>query len=141
LLHALSVFLGASLFLLLVFFCFVYCNKWLNPNNFFWRRFTCFSFAKNTPFFTLLVQRVFSFSRNAFSFHFSPWFLFRSCFIYASRCIWTSGLCWYSSKELFQKDLNGVGKEKKFHAKKVVQKGACLDCGWDFFMPCLMSFW
>jgi hypothetical protein len=29
----------------------------------------------------------------------------------------TSGLCWYSSKELFQKGLNGVGKEKKFHAK------------------------
>jgi hypothetical protein len=29
--------------------------------------------------------------------------------------------------------LNGVGKEKKFHAKKVVQKGACLDCGLDFF--------
>jgi hypothetical protein len=28
---------------------------------------------------------------------------------------------------LFQKGLNGVGKEKKFHAKKVVQKGACLD--------------
>jgi hypothetical protein len=37
--------------------------------------------------------------------------------------------------------LNGVGKEKKFHAKKVVQKGACLDCGLDFCMPCLMSFW
>jgi hypothetical protein len=27
-------------------------------------------------------------------------------------------LCWFSSKELFQKGLNGVGKEKKFHAKK-----------------------
>jgi hypothetical protein len=34
-----------------------------------------------------------------------------------------------------------VLKEKKFHAKKVVQKGACLDCGLDFCMPCLMSFW
>jgi hypothetical protein len=30
----------------------------------------------------------------------------------------TSGLYWYSSKELFQKGLNGVGKEKKFRAKK-----------------------
>jgi hypothetical protein len=38
--------------------------------------------------------------------------------MFASRCIWTSGLCWFSSKELFQKGLNGVGKEKKFHAKK-----------------------
>jgi hypothetical protein len=44
------------------------------------------------------------------------------------------------SKELFQKGSNGVGKEKKFHAKKVVQKGACLDCGLDFFMSCLMLF-
>jgi hypothetical protein len=39
-----------------------------------------------------------------------------------SRCIWTSGLCWYSSKELFQKGLNGVRKEKKFHAKKWYKK-------------------
>jgi hypothetical protein len=60
---------------------------------------------------------VFSFSRTAFSFHFSPWFLFRYCFIFASRCIWTSGPCWYSSKELFQKGLNGVGKEKSFMQK------------------------
>jgi hypothetical protein len=30
----------------------------------------CFSFAKNTPVFTLIVQRVFSFSRTAFSFLF-----------------------------------------------------------------------
>jgi hypothetical protein len=30
---------------------------------------------------------VFSFSATAFSFYFSPWFLFRSCYIFASRCI------------------------------------------------------
>jgi hypothetical protein len=30
----------------------------------------------------------------------------------------TSGPCWFSPKELFQKGLNGVGKEKKIHAKK-----------------------
>jgi hypothetical protein len=30
----------------------------------------CFLFAKNTLFFTLIVQRVFSFSTTAFSFHF-----------------------------------------------------------------------
>jgi hypothetical protein len=65
---------------------------------------------------------VFSFSRTVFSFYFSPWFLFRSCYIFVSRCIWTSGLCWYSSKQLFQKGLNGVGKEKKFHAKMWYKK-------------------
>jgi hypothetical protein len=34
LLHMLCVFLGASLFLLSVLFCFVCCNKWLDPNMF-----------------------------------------------------------------------------------------------------------
>jgi hypothetical protein len=34
---------------------------------------------------------------------------------------------------LSQKGLNGVGKEKKVPCKKVVQKGACLDCGLDLF--------
>jgi hypothetical protein len=103
------------------FVLFVAINGW-TPRNFFWRISTCFSFAKNTLFFTLIVQRVFSFSRTAFSFHFSPWFLFRSCYILEWRCILTTGPCWYSSKELFQKVLNGVGKEKKFHAKKRYKK-------------------
>jgi hypothetical protein len=44
--------------------------------------------------------------------------MFRSCYIFASRYIWTSGPCWYSSKELSQKGLNGVGKEKKVSCKK-----------------------
>jgi hypothetical protein len=48
--------------------------------------------------------------------------LFRSCFIFASRYIWTSGPCWVSSKEFSQKGLNGVGKEKKLYAKKWYKK-------------------
>jgi hypothetical protein len=74
-------------------------NGW-TPTNFFWRRFTHFHLPR-TLFFTLIVQRVFTFSRTAFSFRFLPWFLFRSWFIFVSRCILTSGPCWYSSKELF----------------------------------------
>jgi hypothetical protein len=50
-------------------------------------RYTSFFIAKNTLVFTLIVQRVFSFSATVFSFCFSPWFLFRSCLIFASRCI------------------------------------------------------
>jgi hypothetical protein len=38
-------------------------------------------------------------------------------FIFASRCVWTSGLCWLLSRELSQKGLNGVGKEKSFMQK------------------------
>jgi hypothetical protein len=71
LLRILSVFLGASLLLLLVLFCFAEINGW-TPTNFFWRRHTPFFIAKNTLVFTLIVQRVFSFSSTAFSFHFLP---------------------------------------------------------------------
>jgi hypothetical protein len=121
-LHALCVFLGVSVVLVFSFFSFVCCNKCLDLNKFLLEKLPSFSFANNTPFFTLIIQWVFSFSATAFSFCFSPWFLFRSCYIFASRCILTSCPCWFSSKELFQKGSNGVGKEKKFHAKKWYKK-------------------
>jgi hypothetical protein len=125
LLHALCIFLGASLLLLSVLFCFVYCNKWLDHIMFFWRRWTRFSFAKNTPFSLLSFQRVFSFSATAFSFCFSPWFLFRSYFIFQSRCIFASDLYWFSLKEVFIKSLKGVGKEKKLYAKIGTRRSLC----------------
>jgi hypothetical protein len=96
-----------SPFKTLYFYCFVYYAFFLEhlyfrfqfyfilfaaingrtPTNFFWRRHAPFFIAKNTLVFTLIVQRVFSFSGTAFSFHFLPWFLFRSCYIFISRCI------------------------------------------------------
>jgi hypothetical protein len=60
---------------------------------------------------------VFSFSATAFSFRFSPWLLFRSCYIFVSRCSWTSGLCWYSSKELFKKVRMVLEMRKSFMRK------------------------
>jgi hypothetical protein len=81
-----------SPFKTLYFFCFVYyafflehlyfhfqfyfvlfaaINGW-TPTNFFWRRHTPLFIAKNTLVFTLIVQRVFSFSSTTFSFHFLP---------------------------------------------------------------------
>jgi hypothetical protein len=61
-----SVFTFAFSFVL-----FAAINGW-TPTYYFWRRHTSFFIAKNTLVFTLIVQRVFSFSRTAFSFHFSP---------------------------------------------------------------------
>jgi hypothetical protein len=65
-----------AFFLERLYFCFQFCfvlfaaiNDW-TPTNFFWRRYTCFSFGKNTPFFTFIVQWLFFFSRIAFSFLF-----------------------------------------------------------------------
>jgi hypothetical protein len=53
------------------FVLFAAINGW-TPTYFFWRRHTLFFVAKNTLVFTLIVQRVFSFSSTAFSFRFSP---------------------------------------------------------------------
>jgi hypothetical protein len=59
-----------------LYFCFQFSfvlfaaiNGW-TPTNFFWIRHSSFFVAKNTLFFTLIVQRVFSFSSTAFSFCF-----------------------------------------------------------------------
>jgi hypothetical protein len=88
-----------------------------------WRE-TCSIFhLPRTLYFSLLsFQRVFSFSATAFSFHFSPWFVFRSCYIFLLRYIFASDPCWFSSKEVFIKSSNGVGKEKKLYAKKWYKK-------------------
>jgi hypothetical protein len=49
--------------------------------------------------------------------------MFISSYIFLSRCIFASGPCWFSSKELLIKSSNGVGKEKKLYAKKWYKKG------------------
>jgi hypothetical protein len=61
-------------------------NGWIT-SCLFWREPYCVFIAKNTLVFSHFVQWVFSFSSTAFSFHFSPWFLFRSYYFCVSRCI------------------------------------------------------
>jgi hypothetical protein len=89
----------------------------LDPNKFLFEKLPCFSFAKNTPFFTLIVQRVFSFSRTAFSFCFSPWFLFRSCYIFLSRCILPLVYVGFHQKSCLKKVRMVLEKSKKFMQK------------------------
>jgi hypothetical protein len=48
--------------------------------------------------------------------------VFISSYIYSSRCIFASDVYWFSSKEVFLKSSNGVGKEKKLYAKKWYKK-------------------
>jgi hypothetical protein len=56
-------------------------NSW-TPTNFFWR--SCLAFhLPRTPHFSLLsFNECSSFSATLFSFHFLPWSLFRSCYIF-----------------------------------------------------------
>jgi hypothetical protein len=53
--------------------------------------------------------------------HFSPWFLFRSCFIFASRCIWTSGMLVFL-KKVSSKRFEWCWKREKNYAKKWYKK-------------------
>jgi hypothetical protein len=48
-----AFFLERQLFLVLC--SFIFCNKWLDPNKFLLKKLPYFSFAKNTPFFTLII--------------------------------------------------------------------------------------
>jgi hypothetical protein len=48
--------------------------------------------------------------------------VFRSCYIFLSRCIFGSGPYWFSSKEWVIKSANGIGKEKKLYVKKWYKK-------------------
>jgi hypothetical protein len=77
---------------------------------------------EHSVFHSIRFNECSSFSRTAFSFRFLPRFVFRSCYIFTSRCIFSSGLYWFSSKAVFIKSLNGVGKEKKLYAKKWYKK-------------------
>jgi hypothetical protein len=70
-------FVFYAFFLECLYFCFQFTfvlfaaiNGW-TPTYFFWRSCTPFFIAKSTLVFTLIVQRVFSFSSTMFSFHFS----------------------------------------------------------------------
>jgi hypothetical protein len=121
-----AFFLECQLFYFSVLFSFVCCNKWLDPNKFLLEKLPCFSFAKNRPFFTLIVQRVFSFSRTMFSFQF---FALICVEILSYLCINVYFDLWsmlvFIKRVVFKKGSNGVGKEKKFHAKKWYTRSLC----------------
>jgi hypothetical protein len=136
-----------AFFLERLYFCFQFyfvlfaaINGW-TPTNFFWRWHTPFLIAKNTLVFTLIVQRVFSFSRTAFSFHFSA-FIFCQILLYLCIKVYLDhwSMLVFISKSGFKK-IEWCWKREKSFMPVVVQMGACLDCGLDFCMSCLMLFW
>jgi hypothetical protein len=120
LLHALCIFLGASVVLVFSFVC---CNKWLNPNKFLLEKSPCFSFAKNTPFFySYRFNECSLFLELRLAFDFRLNFCSDIVISFYQGVFFSSGPCWFASKELFQKRLNGVGKEKKLYGKKWYKK-------------------
>jgi hypothetical protein len=103
-------------------FCFVLfavINGW-TPPKFLLEKLPCFSVAKNTPFFTLIVQRVFSFSRTAFSFHFFA-LIFVQIFLYLYIKVYFD--LWFMLvfiKRVVSKSFKWCEKREKISCKKVV---------------------
>jgi hypothetical protein len=141
LLHILCIFLGASLLSLLVFFCFVCSNKWLEPKKFLLENthfvFHCqehssFNSYRSTSVLFFLVLRL------AFIFHLDFCSdIVISLYQGAFRPLVYVG---FHQKSCFKKVWMVLEKRKSFMTI-VVQMGACLDCSLDFSMSCLMLFW
>jgi hypothetical protein len=135
LLHILCIFLGASLLPLSVLFCFVCCNKLLDPNKFLLEKthpiFHCqehssfHSYRSTSVLFFLELHLAFIFCLDFCSDLVISLYqgVFRPLVYVSKRFEW----CWK--------------REKKSFMTIVVQMGACLDCGLDFCISCLMSFW
>jgi hypothetical protein len=114
-------------------------NSWI-PTNFFWRRRTPFFICQEHSIFILIVQRVFSFSRTAFSLISRLDFCSDLVISLHQGIFRPMVYVGFHQKSCLKKVLMVLEKRKSF-MQKVVQKGAYLDCGLDFCMPCLMSFW
>jgi hypothetical protein len=99
----------------------------------------CFSFAKNALVFTLIKNRVFFFFCYCL-FHFCL-DLHSDLYIYLSRCIFCLWTMLVYLKRVGFKKFKWCWKREIALCKKVVQEGACVDCGLGFCMSCLMYFW
>ena len=82
LLYMICVILGASLFLFLVLFCFVCCNKWLDPIIHVLEETHSVLIAWNTLVFTLIVPRVFQFFQYCVQLLFPLLFMLRACLVF-----------------------------------------------------------
>jgi hypothetical protein len=118
LLHILCIFLGASLLLLSVFFCFVCCNKWLDPNKFLLEKTHSIFHLPRTIYFSLLsFNKCFLFLELRLAFVFRHDFcsdLFISLHQGVFRPLVYVG---FQQKSCFKKVWMLLKKRKKFHAK------------------------
>jgi hypothetical protein len=87
------------------------------PTNFFWRRCTRFYLPRTLCFSLLSFNECSLFLELRLAFGFRLNFCSDLLLSLYQGVFFASSPCWFSLKELFQKSLNGVGKEKKIHAK------------------------
>jgi hypothetical protein len=88
------------------------------------------SYKKSSALVFLLLLLVFIFALICIQ-------IFLYIYIKVYFCLWTMLVF---LKRVGLKKFEWYWKREKDLCKKMVQKGACVDCGFDFFMSCLMSF-
>jgi hypothetical protein len=133
-----AFFLERQLFLLSVFFCFGCGNKWLDHIMFLERDLLRFSLPRTLGFSHLSFNKcsLFQLLHLAFDFclDFIQILLYLCMKVYLDHWSMLVFL-----KRVVSKRFEWCWK-KKVTCKKVVQKGACVDCGLGLCMSCLMSF-
>jgi hypothetical protein len=135
------VFLERQLFLFLVFFCFVCCNKWLDHIMFLLEEMnSLFICQEHSSFHSYRSPGVLLFPLLLLVFVFALICvqIFLYLFIKVYFCLWS--LLVFIKRGVYKKFKWCWKREKALCKKKVVQEGACVDCGLGFFMSCLMSF-
>ena len=132
LLHVICVFLGASLFLLCVLFCFVCCSIKLDPSYFVLERDTLLkSYIEHSSFHFYYFQCS-SFHLLRLALCFSLIF----CSELVSLLMNSSLIFMFIIYESCFNIWLAVEKERKSCMCIVMQMKACLDCGIDFCMSC-----
>jgi hypothetical protein len=114
-------------------------NGW-TPTNFFWRSCLAFHLSRTLRFSLLSFNECSLFLELRLDFDFCLDFCSDLFFI----CIKVYFDLWSMLvfiKRVISKRFEWCWKREKVSCKKVVQKGACVDCGLGFCMSCLMSFW
>jgi hypothetical protein len=141
LLHILCVFLGASLLLLSVFFYFVCCNKWLDPNKFLLEEMnSVFHCQEHSSFHFLSFNECSLFLELRLAFVFCLYFCLDLIISLHQGVFWPLFHVGFHQK-IWIKKVWMVLEKRKNLCQKWYKKGACLDHGLDFYLLCLMSFW
>jgi hypothetical protein len=114
-------------------------NGW-TPTNFFWRSCLAFHLPRTLRFSLLLFNECSLFLELCLVFVFCLDFCSDFVLALYQGVFGPLVHVGFHQKSCSKKAQMVLEKRKNFMQKKVVQKGACSDCGLDFYMSCLISF-
>jgi hypothetical protein len=116
-------------------------NGW-TPTNSFWRSFLAFCLPRILRFSLLSFNECSLFLLLCLVFFFFCLDLCSDLVISLHQGVfWSLVHVGIRQNSCFKKVRMVLEKRKSFMQKKMVQKGACVDCSLGFCMSCLMSFW